>query len=80
MSEAQRNELDQPGGSASVPPANEVTLFGVNYDGQDDDDYESGGCCGACDGTGSVDGYEQDPNWYHPGELAPCPWCGGSGL
>lgn len=35
--------------------------------------------CSACDGEGGTDGYEQDPNWYHPGEIAQCSACGGSG-
>lgn len=44
----------------------------------DDVDYELGGC-GMCDGAGSIDGYEDDPNWYEPGEVKPCPQCGGTG-
>lgn len=31
--------------------------------------------CQTCGGEGGFDGYEQDPNWYHPGEMAPCPNC-----
>lgn len=42
--------------------------------------WEDSGCCGMCDGSGVIDGYEDDPNWYHPGETKPCPQCGGTGL
>lgn len=42
--------------------------------------WEDSGCCGMCDGSGVIDGYEDDPNWYEPGETKPCPQCGGSGL
>ena len=35
-------------------------------------------CC-ACGGEGGHDGYEEDPLWYQPGELAPCPQCDGAG-
>lgn len=33
-----------------------------------------------CDGTGQIDAYEDDPNWYQPGEMKPCPQCGGAGV
>lgn len=35
--------------------------------------------CGACGGDGYFDGYEEDPNWYPPGEDVPCSQCGGQG-
>lgn len=35
--------------------------------------------CAACGGEGGQDGYEEDPNWYQPGEMAPCPQCNCSG-
>lgn len=35
--------------------------------------------CGGCDGGGGHDGYDEDPNWYQPGEIAPCPQCGARG-
>jgi len=35
--------------------------------------------CSACGGEGFFDGYEEDPNWYAPGEDVPCSQCGGSG-
>lgn len=41
--------------------------------------WEDSGCCGMCDGSGVIDGYEDDPNWYQPGEMKPCPQCGGTG-
>lgn len=42
--------------------------------------WEDSGCCGMCDGTGQIDAYEDDPNWYQPGEMKPCPQCGGAGV
>ena len=41
---------------------------------------EDVGSCGMCDGTGLIDGYDDDPNWYAPGETKPCPQCGGTGI
>jgi len=35
--------------------------------------------CGACGGDGFFDGYEEDPNWYAPGEDVTCTQCGGEG-
>lgn len=35
--------------------------------------------CNACEGIGGVDGYAIDPNWWHPGELAPCTTCNSNG-
>lgn len=35
--------------------------------------------CNDCGGDGCHDGYELDPLWYHPGELAPCAQCNSRG-
>lgn len=35
--------------------------------------------CSSCGGDGGFDGYEEDPLWYHPGEMAPCPSCNSQG-
>jgi hypothetical protein len=35
--------------------------------------------CSACAGDGGFDGYEEDPNWYAPGEIAPCSQCRSKG-
>jgi hypothetical protein len=35
--------------------------------------------CSECGGEGGFDGYEEDPNWYAPGETVPCHLCHGSG-
>ena len=35
--------------------------------------------CNACGGEGGHDGYEEDPNWYQPGEMTTCCQCNGSG-
>lgn len=48
----------------------------------DDDEYdydEDGADCLCCGGDGWVDGYENDPLWYSPGELERCSSCNGSG-
>lgn len=37
------------------------------------------GECTACGGEGGHDGYEDDPNWYRPGEIVPCCQCDGGG-
>lgn len=37
------------------------------------------GECGDCGGEGGHDGYEEDPLWYHPGEISPCGMCNGKG-
>ena len=62
----------------------------IAYDGQielDDDDWlddedefcDECGDCAFCDGDGWIDGYEDDPLWYEPGEMVRCASCGGSG-
>jgi hypothetical protein len=43
------------------------------------DDGESDGECFYCGGEGWIDGYEDDPLWYAPGEMDRCSSCGGSG-
>lgn len=35
--------------------------------------------CSSCVGDGFFDGYEHDPNWYHPGEMVNCHTCDGQG-
>ena len=47
----------------------------------DDYDYERAGDsdCHWCGGDGWIDGYEDDPLWYAPGELERCSSCGGTG-
>jgi hypothetical protein len=35
--------------------------------------------CSACGGDGFFDGYEEDPNWYQPGECVDCSQCAGQG-
>jgi hypothetical protein len=50
----------------------------MSYDYGRDEDYD--GDCGFCGGDGWVDGYEEDPLWFAPGELERCASCGGSGL
>jgi hypothetical protein len=58
-------------------PCAGVLAGGLCDDIRDSDD--DGGVCGMCDGSGKIDAYEDDPNWYHPGEMKPCPQCGGTG-
>lgn len=48
----------------------------------DDYDYEFGDGdddCFHCGGDGYIDGYEDDPLWFEPGETERCSSCGGSG-
>lgn len=45
----------------------------------DEDDYEWWDCA-FCGGDGWIDGYEDDPLWFEPGEMELCASCGGSGL
>ena len=35
--------------------------------------------CPDCYGEGGHDLYEEDPNWYDPGEWEACPYCKGKG-
>lgn len=52
------------------------------YDDSDDYEYDDdghGGDCYWCGGEGWVDGYEDDPLWFEPGEMERCSSCGGSG-
>lgn len=48
-----------------------------DYDREYDDDYE--GDCFHCGGDGYIDGYEDDPLWFEPGEMERCASCGGTG-
>lgn len=43
------------------------------------DDEGCDGSCWHCGGDGFVDGYEDDPLWFAPGEMERCSSCGGSG-
>lgn len=61
-------------------------LVGLGYRGSDGAmtcvlcDYEmEWERCSYCGGDGFFDGYEEDPNWYAPGEDVPCSQCGGNG-
>lgn len=45
-----------------------------------DDDGDDGGECFWCGGDGYVDGYEEDPIFFAPGETQRCVSCNGSGL
>jgi hypothetical protein len=51
-------------------------LYDFDYDR--DETYEND--CWHCGGDGFIDGYEDDPLWYAPGELERCASCNGSGL
>src|SRR5205809_393046 len=42
-----------------------------------DEDYD--GDCFHCGGDGWIDGYDDDPLWFSPGELTRCSSCNGSG-
>jgi DnaJ-class molecular chaperone len=48
-----------------------------------EDDYETPEempeTCGMCNGYGFIDGYDEEPTWYKPGEMICCPECGGTG-
>lgn len=64
----------------------EVELIGCMYRGSDgartcalcDCEMEWEPCHAGCD-DGYFDGYEEDPLWYQPGEMATCHECSGSG-
>lgn len=43
------------------------------------DDDEGDGDCWHCGGDGCIDGYEDDPLWFEPGEMERCSSCYGSG-
>lgn len=48
--------------------------------GEYPDDCDDDGDCFHCGGDGYVDGYEDDPLWFEPGEMERCASCNGSGL
>lgn len=50
-----------------------------DYYYDDEGDYEGNGDCWHCGGDGWVDGSENDPLWFAPGEFERCSSCGGSG-
>lgn len=50
--------------------------FDCDYD---DDNFDDDGDCGFCCGDGWIDGYDDDPLWFAPGEMARCASCGGTG-
>src|ERR1700722_13538017 len=53
-------------------PDGSITCARCNYDCEWTE-------CNACGGEGGHDGYEEDPNWYQPGEMTTCCQCNGSG-
>lgn len=59
-------------------------LYGPGASSADDEiDFDDGGTereCWHCGGEGYIDGYEDDPLWFSPGEIERCASCGGSGL
>lgn len=57
-------------------PAGMGDWFDCDYD---DDNFDDDGDCGFCGGDGWLDGYEDDPLWFEPGEMARCASCNGSG-
>lgn len=57
-------------------PAGMGDWFDHDYD---DDSFDDNGDCGFCGGDGWLDGYEDDPLWFEPGEMARCASCGGTG-
>jgi len=78
---------NKPAASAEAPDGGRCAVAtGSAYRGSDgamtcalcdtEMDWED---CSACGGDGFFDGYEEDPNWYQPGEEVPCSQCGGRG-
>lgn len=80
MSENQTSENTSASGVGSKD------LLGAMYQGSDgamtcalcNCEMEWGECAD-CGGEGGHDGYEEDPNWYQPGEISPCGMCSGQG-
>ena len=62
--------------STQTPSAQVGDWYDCDYD---DDNYDDDGDCAFCGGDGWIDGYEDDPLWYEPGEMARCASCNGSG-
>ena len=59
----------------------EVAMLEPDKDYDDDSDYDDGSDseCFHCGGEGWIDGYDDDPLWFSPGEMERCASCGGSG-
>jgi hypothetical protein len=75
-----------PEHEATAQPLRSGDLVGLGYRGSDGAmtcllcDYEmEWEDCSACGGDGFFDGYEEDPNWYQPGECVDCSQCAGQG-
>ena len=82
MSDQNVTEQSQDAAGGSSAP----TLLGVGVERADGSvvcalcGYEAEWSeCNDCGGDGGHDGYELDPLWYHPGELAPCAQCNSRG-
>ena len=61
-----------------------VSSFPVPWDDGDwfdhePDDFDDEWECLFCCGDGWLDGYEEDPLWFEPGEMDRCPSCYGTG-
>jgi hypothetical protein len=63
---------DRAAGSAHKTPEGVLVCARCNAEMEWED-------CSACGGDGFFAGHEEDPNWYHPGELVACRQCGGTG-
>ena len=59
-------------GAGVEQPDGSVTCAACGHDAE-------WGECTACGGEGGHDGYEDDPNWYRPGEIVSCCQCDGAG-
>lgn len=64
--------LDVPAGSAYRGSDGAVTCCECDFECE----WEE---CQSCGGDGGFDGYDEDPNYYHPGETITCTECGGRG-
>jgi hypothetical protein len=55
-------------------------IYGYDEDdGLSDYEFDGDADCFYCGGDGFIDGYEDDPLWFEPGELERCSSCSGSG-
>lgn len=59
--------------SLTVAQELEMENFDAFYNDDDDGD------CAFCGGDGWIDGYDDDPLWFLPGETTRCASCNGSG-